>query len=185
MVCFVASRPRKDAASTTLRQNVSRRSISSMPSLFAWRHFFHPRGLVNDGPSGHRRRRRAMRVVDKTARVKHAPPCETKGEFRLGGTTEAQGMNRKRIDSLLDRPKCAGFLSPKVRASACRPSNGSRFRTRPKARGRPAQRFDMTRHAHFPGTTPKGFFYSPRKVLSEKGNSCYGVDWTRLRGKQA
>jgi hypothetical protein len=29
-----------------------------------------------------------LRVVDKTARVKHAPPCETKEEFRLDGTTE-------------------------------------------------------------------------------------------------
>jgi hypothetical protein len=30
-----------------------------------------------------------LRAADKTARVKHAPPCETKEEFRLDGTTEA------------------------------------------------------------------------------------------------
>jgi hypothetical protein len=52
---------------------------------FAWRSVFHPCGLVNDGPSGHRRRRRASRVIDKAARVKKMPPSEQWLNNEAGG----------------------------------------------------------------------------------------------------
>jgi hypothetical protein len=51
-------------------QDDFRQKHSGVIHCFAWRSVFHPGKLVNDGPSGHRRRRRASRVIDKLAGVK-------------------------------------------------------------------------------------------------------------------
>src|ERR1700721_115359 len=50
---------------------------SSVIHRIAWRSVFHRRKLVNDGPTGHRRRRRAFGAsLTSFRRGKKMPPCE-------------------------------------------------------------------------------------------------------------